>query len=104
VAPTLLRQWMEEIIRVVCNKYAVATQELVSSVKKMEQMLKKLGTSSAAGTTPTTTGSDKIFAQISIDVKNFVEGVSSLGVVSGEFGPLTELTGLTQQEPQASPE
>ncbi|XP_071784531.1 conserved oligomeric Golgi complex subunit 2-like [Asterias amurensis] len=93
------RLWLISILTNICKGYLIISTELLSSVKKMEDSLKRLKalrkTDAAAATTQQgTSDDDKIRLQLALDVRFFGEQIQSMGVSSDNIQPYQELLEL----------
>ncbi|XP_071440462.1 conserved oligomeric Golgi complex subunit 2 [Hetaerina americana] len=102
VASDLLTHWMQEIFSEVTIQYHLGVSEVLTSVHKMEESLRRLkrikGRVSAdavqTGESPATDDDDKIRAQLALDVHHFCKQVESTGVGKEQVKQLLELVEL----------
>ncbi|XP_041469208.1 conserved oligomeric Golgi complex subunit 2-like [Lytechinus variegatus] len=94
--------WTLAVISNITKEYLAISTELLTSVKKMEDSLKRLKalkkTGATAGTTPNQgmSDDDKIRLQLALDVRFYAEQIDSLGLVSTEISVFQELSTLVE--------
>ncbi|XP_022091249.1 conserved oligomeric Golgi complex subunit 2-like isoform X2 [Acanthaster planci] len=92
-------QWLIGILTSICQSYLTISSELLSSVKKMEDSLKRLKAlrktdAAAAPTQQGTSDDDKIRLQLALDVRYFGDQIQSIGVSSADIQPYQEILEL----------
>uniref|UniRef100_A0A6I8NZM3 Conserved oligomeric Golgi complex subunit 2 n=2 Tax=Ornithorhynchus anatinus TaxID=9258 RepID=A0A6I8NZM3_ORNAN len=105
--PTLARQWLEEALSESARRYIDTVSDVLSSVRKMEESLKRLKQArKAAAVTPAGSSGgmsddDKIRLQLALDVERFVEQVRGMGLQTSDidsFSALIELAAAAKEQ------
>jgi hypothetical protein len=93
--PQIGDQWKYSVIGAVADKYSVAVEELIATVKRTEEALKSRKTRRmmAGGMSD----GEKVKLQLYLDHKEFKSNVEELGVVSNHVAGLVKLGELTQE-------
>ncbi|XP_038617294.1 conserved oligomeric Golgi complex subunit 2 [Tachyglossus aculeatus] len=108
--PALARQWLEEALSESARRYIETVSDVLSSVKKMEESLKRLKQArKAAAVTPAGSSGgmsddDKIRLQLALDVEHFVEQVQGMGLQTNNidgFSALIELAAAAKEQATA---
>ncbi len=84
---TVIQGWGQSAVTAVAGRYATALLDVVDSVRKMEDMFKRLNANAAQGGI---SGSEKISTQVVLDLNAFVDGVVGLGVVTRDFASMED--------------
>ncbi|KAM5235584.1 conserved oligomeric Golgi complex subunit 2 [Ctenodactylus gundi] len=108
--PTVLQQWLEGALSVSTCKYCETVSDVLSSVRKMEESLKRLKqarrapAASPAGPSGGMSDDDKIRLQLALDAEYLGEQIQKLGLhpshVQG-FAALTELVAAARDQAAA---
>lgn len=79
--------WMKAVLQNLSSQYLTVTSDMLTSVKKMEESLKRLkkAKSGSGATSQGLSDDDKIRLQLYLDVKQFGEKIESLGLESSSI-------------------
>ncbi|XP_036043733.1 conserved oligomeric Golgi complex subunit 2 isoform X2 [Onychomys torridus] len=100
VKPAVMRQWLQEALSESTHKYFETVSDVLNSVKKMEESLKRLKQARRAPATNPVSSSggmsddDKIRLQLALDVEFLGEQIQKMGLQTSDiksFPALTEL-------------
>ncbi|XP_005405048.1 PREDICTED: conserved oligomeric Golgi complex subunit 2 [Chinchilla lanigera] len=110
VKPTVMHQWLEGALSESTHKYCETVSDVLNSVKKMEESLKRLKQARRAPTTSTVGPSvgmsddDKIRLQLALDVEYLGEQIQKMGLQTSSiksFEALTELVAAARDQAAA---
>ncbi|XP_078212791.1 conserved oligomeric Golgi complex subunit 2 isoform X8 [Callithrix jacchus] len=98
--PAIIQQWLEGALSESTHKYYETVSDVLNSVKKMEESLKRL--KQARKTTPANpvgpsggmSDDDKIRLQLALDVEYLGEQIQKLGLQTSDIKSFPALTGL----------
>lgn len=93
--PQIGDEWKYSVIGTVADRYSVAVEELIATVKRTEEALKSRKTRRmmAGGMSD----GEKVKLQLYLDHKEFTSHVEELGVESERVAGLVKLRDLTQE-------
>lgn len=100
LSETRRQEWTLAVITNISKEYLSISSELLTSVKKMEDSLKRLkALKKTGGGVPTSQGmtdDDKIRLQLALDVRFYGQQINSLGLNVAEVSIFQELSGLVE--------
>ncbi|KAL9188400.1 hypothetical protein ACHAXT_006778 [Thalassiosira profunda] len=93
--PQIGEQWKEQVVVAVSDKYSVAVEELIATVKRTEEALKSRKTRRMM--VGGMSDGEKVKLQLYLDHKQFKTNVEELGVDAAGIAGLVKLGELTQE-------
>ncbi len=87
-------KWINDIMQVLTEQYFTSVHDVLTSVKKMEESLKRLKRGKAQSASTGMSDDDKIRLQLSLDVKEFGKQIEKLGIQKEDVNKFVELEGL----------
>jgi len=91
--PQVGPEWKTQVVSIVAEKYSVAVEELLETVKRTEMALKNR--KSRKFTTGGMSDGEKVKLQLYLDYKEFAEHVSKIGIDTSDIEGVTTLGSLT---------
>ncbi|KAM3605827.1 uncharacterized protein V6R79_005444 [Siganus canaliculatus] len=104
VAPSTAQEWLRVALSECTQRYYETISEVLSSVRKMEESLKRLkqarkgaSTASTAGTNGGPTDDSKIRLQLALDVEYLGEQIQKMGLQPGDISMFSTLMDLVKE-------
>ncbi|XP_064806396.1 conserved oligomeric Golgi complex subunit 2 isoform X2 [Oncorhynchus masou masou] len=109
VKPSIAQDWLRVALNDCTHRYFEAISDVLSSVKKMEESLKRLkqarktATTNTIGTTGGPTDDSKIRLQLALDVEYLGEQIQKMGLQPADITMFSTLNNLVQEAQDVTP-
>jgi hypothetical protein len=92
--PKYKELWTLQIVQAVTDKYVEMTNNLLTTLNKQEQSLKRIGKKATKGTSDKITDVDKIYLQLYLDIEEYAKQLLQLQVNASTLESYQQLSTL----------